>query len=435
MLEDMHLFHPAKGHQKCAQPNYEYFDAKRRSVRNYRVRYLYDEYHQACERAGERPYAFSTFSGGLSAWRRENIRNQAPAWFPGEYLQCYWAYFNNRDDSSKSSQRRYHFFVARLPYSEYTYIRAVENLSYRNWMRMCIEAYHFFGGVPHVTEYDRAFKYLIEGDRDRPSTAFTTLQAFAAHYKTVLLRPCPKTEQAASKRRKPLALKRRARHIQYIRDNLNLLENVSIDEVNRQVAILADRFNNMRVDGNPSAREIFDLYEAPQLLSLPTEDYDMSTWTERRVGANYHFGYGKMQFSVPYTYAHESVRVHIGESYIEAYSMGLLIARHAIPDKREKRHLYTNPSHRPLKHKSFADRLTSRFMDLALEVGPATGAIMKETLAHCEKAGTYRCCKDLIDLKHMPSGISLEEACALVLEREMTLSVESVVQIMREKTR
>ena len=433
MLENMHLLYPAKGRQKCAQPNYEYFDIKRRSIRNYRIQYLYDEYRQACERAGEPPYSLSTFSAGFSEWRRKNIKKQVPAWFPGEYLQCYWT----RLDVGKSSPcpKMRSFFIARLPYSEYTYARAVDNVSYQNWMQMCIEAYHFFGGVPHVTEYDRIFNEIRFLDLDRPRSAYTTLQAFAAHYKTVLFHPCPKTMDSASKHLKPLVPKRQSKLARYIVANLNVSGNASVEEINEQVVALVDRFNGMSIKGEPSAKETFELYEAPQLLALPTEDYDMSVWAERLIGADYHFVHEKMKYSVPYTYAHELVRIRIAEDFIEVYSMGSLIARHAIPDKKEGRSLCTNPSHRPPKHGSFADRLVNRFMGLALEIGPATGAIMKETLAICEKEGVYRRCKDLLDLRRMPSGVSLEEACVLVLDREMALSVESVRQIMQENTR
>lgn len=401
-----------------------------RSIRHYRIQYLYDEYRQACERAGEHPYSRSSFSAGFSEWRRKNIKKQTPSWFPGEYLQCYWTQITIGKGSTCPKKRT--FFVARLPYSEYTYVRAVENYTLQTWMRLCIEAYHFFGGVPHVTECDSS---QGNDSPNGPRYAHATKQAFAAHYKTVLFQPCPKTESSASKRLKPIVPRRRTKLATYIRANIGLSGNASVEEINEQVVVLADQFNSMSIKGEPSAKETFELYEAPQLLALPAEDYDMTIWMERRIGSNYHFGYDKVNYSVPYTYAHETVRIRIGEDFIEAYCMGSLIARHTILDKKEGRGLCTNPSHRHAKHRSFAARLVGCFMELALEIGPATGAIMKETLAICEKEGVYRHCKDLLDLRRTPSGVSLEEACLLTLEREMELSVESVRQIMQENTR
>jgi hypothetical protein len=58
-----------------------------------------------------------------------------------------------------------------------------------------------------------------------------------------------------------------------------------------------------------------------------------------------------------------------------------------------------------------------RFKQMAAVCGDATVEVMKVILARCKAEGNgYRACKELIDLRHVPSPVSLEQGCSKVLE-------------------
>lgn len=424
------LFTSAEGTSHfCAFPNFEYFDGKHSSIRHYRVRYLWEEYRQACLRAGERPYAFSTFQGLLSNWRRENIKKTLPGWYPGEYMQCYWSRLDLRN--LDGSPRRQALLVAILPYSDCAFACACEDTSTASWMQGCIKAYRYFGGVPFVTECE-----LLEKETFRRGYRTLTLQAFSAHYKTVLFHPCPKTKKSASEQCKPLVLMRRSHLVKLLREKLEGSDFASIQALNEAIEEIACSFNAAKRSNGKSRKETFQQMELPQLLSLPHDDYDMAIWFERVVKSDYHFVYGFTSYSVPYRYAHKKVRVRVSERSVEAYYMGARVASHAIPEKAMGKRRVTDPSHRPVAHKIFTERFEDRFMPLAREVGPAAGAVMQEVLSDCKRAEKgYRPCKDLLDLQKTPSGITLEQACMKAIEGGLSMTVETVASIMREGAR
>lgn len=441
-------FFPPEGLQRCAQPNFEYLDVKARSARNYRFPYLYDEYKGACEAAGYRAIRFSTFNTDFSLWRIEHGREEIPDWFPAELMQTYWTRLEiggGSDESggaeaSKAKGRRAKaartvpLFAAYLPYSGMAFLRATEDIAFTTWMRCCAQAYRAFGGVPYATEFDRA------NDGGSGATAEirrATLQAFAAHYRTVLFHPRPKARGEMKEQYGSLVLKRFTPATTFVRDNIDIAPDAPLAEVNRQIDRLVAKYNAKGEGTNPPRRRIFEKREANLLLELPEADYDMALWAERRVGAGYHFNHDRVRYSVPYQYAGEPVRVRIGDGFVEAYSMGKLIARHDIPKDSKGKGVVTNPDHRPPEHRAFANRLEDRFMALALEHGPATGAIMREIVLQCKarEGESWRPCKDLLDLSRTPSAITLEEACAKALERNLPLTAESAEAVMREETR
>ncbi len=424
------IVYPPEGTQVCGQPNCAYFDAKARSMRDYRIKFLYDEYKEACDRQGLVALKPNSFSTTLTKWRRDEAVGKAPAWFPGELMQTYWTRLL---PSATGLPKRIDLFVAYLPCSGISYLRACENTSFMTWMRCCAAAYRSLGGVPHVTEHRLASR---ETARHTGEMQRTTLQAFAAHYRTVLLRPQLKREGEIDEALRPLVLKRYTAATKFVRDNIVTTPDATVEEIDAQVIALTDEHNRTRRGTKPSALEVFEAEEAPQLLALPERDYGMAVWTERRIDEGYHFDWNRMRYSVPWQLAGEKVRVRALDGAVEAYSMGRLVARHGIPKSPSGKGLVTDPSHRPPAHQGFANRLEERFMGLALEHGPATGAVMRELVEQCKRdGGCWRPCKDLLDLARMPSAIKLEEACAQVLERDMPLATASAAQVMHESTR
>lgn len=426
------LIFSAKGtSRKCALPNFDYFDPKSLSARNYYLRYLWEEYKEICEKEGERPYAYSSFCQVLLKHRRKSIREAAPVWYPGEYMMGYFTeLYSKRQVKSGDNQV---LFVAILQYSDYTFMCLADDFTADSWMRCCIKAFRFFGGVPHVTECSvspksrRTVNSMLKLD---------TLQAFAAHYHTVLYSAGPKTAKTAETQPKPLTLRNFSVVAKSVRSDLvQIAHEMSPQELDEKIIERLHVYNNQCFEGNYlSRKELFERHEAPQLLTLPSLDYDLSIWSSRQVQSDYHVNVKRVRYSVPYSYAFERVRVRHNKEIIEIFSMGEKIAEHSTLKKPTGRNVVTNPDHRAPSHRLFANRLEEYFLGLAEEAGSSARLVMQSILASCRMSGKgFRPCKDFFELQRMPSAITLEEACALSIEKELPPTVETIAKIMTEE--
>lgn len=417
------------GKKRMAIPNFEYL-RERHPKRDFQSTYcMYNEYVQACERVGRDPYSWDCFKKNEMKWRKNRVRN----WNPGEVFYCEVKDLSIKQERNESGGIRC-LFIAVSPYSEYSYACVVDGSSSRPrgdlWMRCCIQAYRYFGGVCRAT-FCPCFKETLN---DKARSMYCTLHAFAAHYGTVLF--YPRESEEGSGWQEPLAERHRWGIVSFINKRLKSLPWLSAEDLNRKIYELLEEYNEgVNVRGNVR-REDFDNNEAPELLPLPAQDYDMSIWQEKRVRNDYHFEHRGFRYSVPFRYIWKTVLVRSSEDALEVYHGGELIARHRLADASDGRRLITDPSHRPGSHKARADRLRNYFIIRAREIGPNTAAVMKELLSICEtNDGSHRPCKDLLDLRNTPSELTLEEACKVVLEEGAEKTVSAVIHAMNSMGR
>lgn len=402
---------PEKGSRKsCAQPDWERYDEIAGDRRLNRIGFAYEEYASACALAKLKPYSYASFCQGLARWRRERKGVGAIEWFPGEYMTTYW---------SRIGARR--VFVAQLAFGDATFVCRAGKANAKAWMSCCERAFLFFGGVPHVTDcsmLSASYAGLSESMR-------STLEGFAAHYRTVLYGARPKTSATAARSAKPLGSKNSSAVLRSIRAEIGAAEPIENAAFDAAVAELLAKLNGEPAGAGPSRAELLEARELPQMLRLPEERYDMATWDVRRVGADHHFLLGGVAYSVPFQLAGERIRIRYTDDVVRAYHAGKLVAEHGLqPHMRGRR--VTKDEHRPSRHRWYARRLDERFLALARAHGPKTARAMRLVLARCRaEGGGYRACKELLDLARTPSVVTLEEACASCIAAG-DLSLESV---------
>lgn len=171
------------------------------------------------------------------------------------------------------------------------------------------------------------------------------------------------------------------------------------------------------------------------MLALPKAPYDMATWDYRKLGKDYHFVLDGTKYSCPYTLSGQEVRIRYTDAEVVAYHGGREVARHAILGRvLAGRRVSTDDAHRPNGHRWFARRMDFRFQEMATVCGDATAKVMKVFLARCKTEGNgCRACKELIDLRHVPSPVSLEQACAHVLDSGTEpIDLDAIRAAMRE---
>lgn len=386
--------------RQCALPNYEHFAKRLAGQRNWRQRWLYDEYVQACERARERPYSWQSFYQGLLAWRRSGLGEDAPEWYPAEYMTTYWA-------RAEHAGAPLVLFVAQLAYSDLTFVCRAEAANVDWWMRCCQRCYLWLGGVPFVTDCSMA---------NVSAKARRTLEAFAHHYRTVLYGAGPKTAKTAEKRAKPLAHKGSSLVLRELKRSLEALGPLDDDRLDAEISRRVDLLNGIAFGRPESRRSMFDERERPQLLGLPDDAADMARWSSRKVADDHHVTVGGVRYSVDWRLAGDEVAVSWTDKVLRCYHMGELVAEHGVLAEPRGRCTVTDDAHRPPTHSWFAKRMEHRFTDYAAEIGPNVEKAMEAVVAACRERGQgFRECKELVDLKDAPSEVTLDEACAAAI--------------------
>ena len=402
----------------CALPVYERFSKRIDGRRGGKLSFLYAEYVEACKACGERPYAYTTFCSGLRAWRRELARASAPEWYPGEYMRTYWSLVR---PESEPGAKPIILFVAQLEHSDATFAARAKDMGVASWMRCCEEAFRWFGGVPYVT--DCAMCRISK-------TAQATIEAFARHYGTVLYGARPKSGKTAAGSDKPEEARNSSAVLRELRATLGALGSLSVEDVDCIIAEKVGQLNALPLGGR-SRLDALEEDELPRMLELPPCGADLATWSTRIVGPDHHIVILGVRYSVPYPLVGEKVKVSWTEERVRAYFDGRLVADHALPADPGARRSVTDDSHRPPRHRWFADRMRERFMPRALESGRSTAKVMEELLEACrrERSG-YKRCKQLLGLREAPSQTSLEEACAKVVASGEEVSLDAVLAAM-----
>ena len=250
-----------------------------------------------------------------------------------------------------------------------------------------------------------------------------TIEGFATYYRTVLFGARPKTGKTAERASKPLGPKNSSPVLRAIRKDLAAADVVSVEDVDSVIEEQLEHYNKRGYFNSESRWNTLTQRELPRMLALPATSYDMATWDWRTLGSNYHFVLDGARYSCPYTLVGQEVRIRYTDDEVVAYHGGLEVARHAILGRDVTgRRVSTDDAHRPNGHRWFARRMDFRFKEMAAVCGDATVQVMRVFLARCEAEGKgYRACKELIDLRHVPSAVSLEQACASVLESGIDL--------------
>lgn len=298
-------------------------------------------------------------------------------------------------------------FVAQLAYSDLTFVCRAEAANVDWWMRCCQRCFLWLGGVPFVTDCTLA---------NVSAKARRTLEAFAHHYRTVLYGAGPKTAKTAERRAKPLAPKGSSPVLRELKRSLEALGPMGAEALDAEIARRVDLLNGIAFGSQRSRRDVFEERERAQLLDLPAGAADMARWSSRKVADDHHVTVEGVKYSVDWRLVGEEVAVSWTDGAVRCYHMGELVAEHDAMHEPRGRCTVTDDAHRPPTHRWFAKRMEHRFTDYAKQIGPNVEKAMEALVASCREEGRgFRACKELVDLQHVPSAVTLDEACAAAI--------------------
>lgn len=172
-------------------------------------------------------------------------------------------------------------FAAVLPFSGYTFITCVPSQRIEHFLDAIAAALEYFGGVPRLIVPDNLRSAVKKSDKWSPDLT-DGMNDLATHYGCNVL-------PARVRKPKDKALVEDAVHKGYSRIYAPLRNRTfhSLEELNKAVRTLVDRYNSRRMQGCDYSRvERFIAAEKPALLPLPRQAFQMKRHAQLKVAPN-----------------------------------------------------------------------------------------------------------------------------------------------------
>ncbi len=274
---------------------------------------------------------------------------------PGVQAQMDWAVYDI--NFSGEGRRRVNLFGYLLSYSRREYLCFTERQDFDATVRQHILAFKHLKGLAATCLYDNMKVAVTRWEDDQPIYN-TRFLAFATHYG---YRPW------ACQPRRPETKGKVERHFHYVEKSLlNGRTFRSLEHLNEVTRWWMANVADVRIHRGTQKRPI-DAHaeEQPNLLSLPTHDYDTARVVYRIVDSEGFIKHENNRYSAPWQRVGEVLPVRVTERELFVYDRRIeLLGRHLLlvgqtGGKQE------DPRHRPPKnHRRQLEQLRRRFREL-----------------------------------------------------------------------
>jgi len=351
-------------------------------------------------------YAYSQFCENYRRFARQLKRSMRQIHRAGEKLFIDYA----GPTIGLTDGSRAHIFVAALGASSYTYACATARETMADWLESTARALSFIGGVPQLIVPDNPKAMVADANRYEPRANDTVLD-FARHYGTSVLPARPRSPQDKAKAESAVQIVER-----WIMARLRHQQFANVHEVNLAIAPLLTRLNNKLFQKLPGSRaSTFAAIDAPALLPLPLQRYEMAHFKTVKAHIDYHVEVERHRYSVPHSLVGQMLEARITTMTVEIMHRGQRVASHA----RNSRvgGFSTIAAHMPAAHRAHMEWTPQRLIHWGSSIGPACAEAVTRLMAenkHPEHG--YRSCLGLLSLAKRYGKTRLEAGCTLALQ-------------------
>jgi transposase len=267
-------------------------------------------------------------------------------------------------------------FVAILPASHYTFVTAVCSQGREDFISAMAACLSFFGGVPEVVVSDNLKAAVSKSCKYQPQIN-KTLKDFALHYSCVV-------DPARAYHPQDKALVENAVKLVYQRIFYPLSQHrfFSLAELNKEIALLLETFNEYRFQHLPySRKELFIEVEKPLLSVLPATAYTIRYYARGKVQKMGHvfFSADKHYYSAPHRYVGQQVQLEYNQDMVEIYHNRQRIAIHQ-RDYRPGQYT-TVKEHMSSTHQYYSSWSLEFFAKRAAAISPEVEAYITKLIA------------------------------------------------------
>lgn len=367
--------------------------------------------------AGARYYGYERFCQIVAEHVRTRDLTVPITHVPGHTMQVDWAGTAMAiTDPITRKVTKVSVFVATLPFSGMVFAHGFDDEKLPAWLDGHRRAFEYFGGISQVIIPDNASTASNVISRyDRTRDVNQSYADFLEYYQTAAVptrsyRPRDKGHVESGVKVVTNWV------IHYLADRTF----ATIDDLNEAVADAVDAINDRTPfrGEHTSRRQWLAASEQDELIDLPPQRWQHVIWRKAKVNRDWHIQIDTIRYSVPYTYAGQSVDVRIRGSEITVMADGAVIACHR---QGTARHGYvTDPDHGP-PHQEAASGLWTRayFLRQASKVGPSTVTALTRLLdSKVIEAQGFRACMNILSLGKGDNRPLLEGACQQLLDND-----------------
>jgi transposase len=340
------------------------------------------------------------FDGSLSAVKRMCARIKADRGprpedvvigvetAPGKIAQVDFGYVGKLFDPLSGKVRKAYAFVMVLGFSRLMYVDLVFDQKIDTWLRLHVDAFEYFGGVPETVVPDNLKAAVVRcyfGLKDKPELN-RSYRELARHY-GFMVDPTP--PYAPEKKGKVESA------VKYVKGNFfapRALE--KLDEAKEQLALWLDRIANQRVHGTTRRmpRELFDLEEAGALKSLPPTRFVPVVWKQAKVHRDSHVEFERRLYSVPFRLIGRTVWIRARGKSVDIFYDDEPCASHRRSGPRKS----TREAHLPEGRRDLRHRSRQWWQDKADRMSPIVGEYIEEVFAADDVFNQLRCVQSIV---------------------------------------
>jgi transposase len=308
-----------------------------------------------------------------------------------------------------SDGSRAQVFVSAMAASSYVFACATPAQRLDDWIEAMVRALHFYGGVPQLIVPDNARAVIATPDRYEPRANDTVLD-LARHYSTSVLPARPRTPRDKATAESSVQVVTR-----WVLARLRHERFDTVAQVDAAIAALLPSLNERPFQKLPGSRaSVFAELDAPALMPLPAQRYELARFKTVKVHIDYHVEIEAHRYSVPHALVGQTLEARITRQAIELLLRGQRVAAHA----RNDRHggYTTVEAHMPAAHRAHLEWTPQRLIDWGQRIGLSCGELITrllQTYKHPEHG--YRSCLGLLSLSRRYGEARLEAACERAL--------------------
>jgi len=316
-------------------------------------------------------------------------------------------------------------FVSVLGMSGYTFVHATQTQSTKDFILSHTLAFIFYGGVPNILVPDNLKAAVISHKRG-VVVLNSSYANMGSHYGIAIEPARPYKPQDKSK--VELGVKAIQR---WILMKLRHHTFFSVDELNEQINLLLDGYNNKVIRRLGKSRsELFEALDKPMLHPLRTNNYLYKEFKTVTVGIDYHVELEGSGYSVPFKYLGEKVDVMYTDTSVTISFESNVVANH--PRLHQAYEDSTLIAHMPEDHEYQHEKWNSRrILNWASSIGAYTTALIETIIQRkSHQVRAYRDCIAILSFSKRYDGDAFEKMSSVALEFKMYRigSIESMLK-------
>lgn len=292
---------------------------------------------------------------------------------PGEIAQVDFGYVGKLLDPERHVLRKAWVFSMTLGFSRRTFAKVVTDQKVGTWLRLHVEAFRYFGGVPKTIVPDNLKAAVIRASfsHDTPTALNRSYRELARHY-GFCVDPAPPYQ--------PKKKGKVERDIRYLKHNFfKGRHGEPWPEVQQGLVRWLREIADTRIHGGTGRRprELFEEQERAALLPLPNAPFEPVQWKEAKVHPDCCVSFDKRLYSVPWRWVGKQVWVRATERSVIVFGDDVRIATHARIGRGRRS---IDESHLPEGRRDLRHRSADYWVKRAGAIDPEVARFIEQVL-------------------------------------------------------